>query len=56
MGPACRLLLVAEGCDVADVWLAVLAGDCAAVEDWVWVPVVEGGGEFVTGARWTTAA
>ena len=56
MGPACRLLLVAEGCDVADVWLAVLAGACAAVEDWVWVPVVEGGGEFVTGARWTTAA
>ena len=56
VGPAGRLLLVADGCEVADVWLAVLAGACAAVEVWVWVPVVEGGDEFVTAARWTTAA
>jgi hypothetical protein len=55
MGPAGRLLLVAEGCEVAEVWLAVLAGAGAAGEVWVWVPVVEGGGEFVTAARWTTA-
>ena len=55
VAPAGRLLLVAEGCEVADVWLAVLAGACAAVEVWVWLPVVEGGGDFVTDVRWTTA-
>jgi hypothetical protein len=56
MGPAGRLLLVADGCEVADVWLAVLAGACAAVDVTIWVPAVEGDGEFVARERSTTAA